>query len=50
MMIRPKECFGESEIISKYTRCYSAYCLEDTELFALDAKAFLDAYQVKNCF
>jgi CRP-like cAMP-binding protein len=42
------QCFGEWGLIYKKERTASAYCLEDCDLFALEAQAFETSFNVLN--
>jgi CRP-like cAMP-binding protein len=40
------QCFGEWGLIYKKERSASAFCLEDTDLFCLDASSFEYSFNV----
>ena len=40
LILREGQCFGEWGLIYKNNRMSSAYCLESTDLFLLDAHSF----------
>lgn len=50
LTIYPGQCFGDWGLIYKTERSSSAYCLEDTDVFMLDAHCFDLSFSVNKLF